>query len=323
MDRTLGNIVANVIATGAGAAVGGGDAGAFAGYNVDKFNRQLHPEEKTKAQQIAATAKAQGLTNADGSSITAAQIENAMRGANNSQYGETAAQGVVVLLNANTPANAVYDTTGMKLVQDSTGNYLMQDPSVLATPSKTLQTLITQNTGGESSPYSWGTSTSQVAAPSIDPYGPFLPAVNGCVTAECAAGLSNSDYRNNPNVTVQAGFHIPISAGVAIGPNFSYTANDGSVSIKPDIALGSLGDIGVNAGIYGDSRYSGPSVINFGLGKYLGVQITPSNVTAWNEKSWSDATRYVNGLSAGIGAGFATPVSTTIDPTYQSPGQKK
>ncbi len=46
IDRTLGNIVANVIATGTGAAVGGGDAGAFAGYNVDRFNRQLHPEKK-------------------------------------------------------------------------------------------------------------------------------------------------------------------------------------------------------------------------------------------------------------------------------------
>ncbi len=46
MNTALGNIVANVIATGAGAAVGG-DAGAFSGYNVDRFNRQLHPDEKS------------------------------------------------------------------------------------------------------------------------------------------------------------------------------------------------------------------------------------------------------------------------------------
>ncbi len=45
MNTALGNIVANVIATGAGAAVGG-DAGGFSGYNVDRFNRQLHPDEK-------------------------------------------------------------------------------------------------------------------------------------------------------------------------------------------------------------------------------------------------------------------------------------
>lgn len=79
-----------------------------------------------------------------------------MRAADNSQYGEFAATVVVVPLNANTPAGAVYDTTGMKLETDSTGNYLVQDQSMLATPSKALQDLITQNTGGASSPYSWG-----------------------------------------------------------------------------------------------------------------------------------------------------------------------
>ncbi|MCA7926841.1 hemagglutinin repeat-containing protein, partial [Burkholderia cenocepacia] len=45
MNQALGNIVANVLATGAGAAVGG-ESGAFSGYNVDRFNRQLHPDEK-------------------------------------------------------------------------------------------------------------------------------------------------------------------------------------------------------------------------------------------------------------------------------------
>ncbi len=86
--------------------------------SADLYNRQLHPQEKTKAQQIASAAKDQGLTNPDGSPITAAQIENAMRGASNSQYGEIAATGVVVPLNANTPASGVYDTTGMKLVTE-------------------------------------------------------------------------------------------------------------------------------------------------------------------------------------------------------------
>lgn len=45
MNQALGNIVANALATGAGAAVGG-ESGAFSGYNVDRFNRQLHPGEK-------------------------------------------------------------------------------------------------------------------------------------------------------------------------------------------------------------------------------------------------------------------------------------
>lgn len=69
MNQALGNIVANALATGAGAAVGG-ESGAFSGYNVDRFNRQLHPEEKTLAKQLAEKSKGK---------YTQAQIEDQMR----------------------------------------------------------------------------------------------------------------------------------------------------------------------------------------------------------------------------------------------------
>jgi filamentous hemagglutinin len=62
VNETLGNIVANVIATGAGAVVGG-DAGAFSAHRVDRFNRQLHPDEKKWINdQESAYAKRYGLT---------------------------------------------------------------------------------------------------------------------------------------------------------------------------------------------------------------------------------------------------------------------
>ncbi|WP_230961841.1 hypothetical protein [Burkholderia anthina] len=69
MNQALGNIVANALATGAGAVVGG-ESGAFSGYNVDRFNRQLHPEEKTLAKQLAEKSKGK---------YTEAQIEDQMR----------------------------------------------------------------------------------------------------------------------------------------------------------------------------------------------------------------------------------------------------
>jgi filamentous hemagglutinin len=50
MNMALGNIVANAIATSAGAAVGG-DAGAFEGYNTDRFNRQLNVDGKPEKQR--------------------------------------------------------------------------------------------------------------------------------------------------------------------------------------------------------------------------------------------------------------------------------
>jgi hypothetical protein len=43
------------------------------------------------------------------------RFENAMRGASNKRHGEKIATGMVTPLNASTPANAVYDTAGMKV----------------------------------------------------------------------------------------------------------------------------------------------------------------------------------------------------------------
>ncbi|WP_174434441.1 hemagglutinin repeat-containing protein [Burkholderia metallica] len=74
MNQALGNIVANALATGAGAAVGG-EAGAFSGYNVDRFNRQLHPDErqwtKDKAKDFAKFYEEK-----TGKALTAEQAEN-------------------------------------------------------------------------------------------------------------------------------------------------------------------------------------------------------------------------------------------------------
>ncbi|MCI3207171.1 hemagglutinin [Pandoraea capi] len=45
MDEALGQIVATGLGTAVGA-VAGGSSGAFTGFNTDRFNRQLHPDEK-------------------------------------------------------------------------------------------------------------------------------------------------------------------------------------------------------------------------------------------------------------------------------------
>jgi len=267
LNQALGNIVANAVATTAGGVVGG-NAGAFSGYNADRYNRQLHQPEKSKAQQIAAQATAQGVKNPDGSPVTEAQIENAMRAANNSQYGEIVATGVVVPLNANTPASAVYDTTGMKLTTDSTGNnYLVQDPSMLSTPSKALQDLIVQNTGGANSPYSWNQASTQTASTAkIDPYGPFSPAANGCITGDCAAGLTASRQTSLPPVTFTAGvggtmvfgYGGSVGAGVYVTPGFGNTSFDAGVYGTYGTGYGfdpsAGGAVGFNKGSAADLR---------------------------------------------------------------------
>ncbi|WP_230949838.1 hypothetical protein, partial [Burkholderia stagnalis] len=63
-----------VLATGAGAAVGG-EAGAFSGYNVDRFNRQLHPDERQWAKDKAKDF-AKFYEEKTGKSLTADQAQN-------------------------------------------------------------------------------------------------------------------------------------------------------------------------------------------------------------------------------------------------------
>lgn len=161
VDQALAQIVATGVGTAVGAAVGG-SSGAFTGFNTDRFNRQLQPTEKALARRIAEDATRKGLINPDGSVITASQIENAMRSANNSALGESAWTGSVVPLNANTQASAIYDTTGMRVFVDYLGNkYLVQDSAMLSPPSDGLRDLIVSNTGGKDSPYNWNVPASE------------------------------------------------------------------------------------------------------------------------------------------------------------------
>ncbi|AVK72241.1 adhesin [Cupriavidus necator] len=58
LDETIGNLAANIVAGGIGAVVGGG-SGAATASNVDRFNRQLHPDEAKFIKEKAVTYAAQ------------------------------------------------------------------------------------------------------------------------------------------------------------------------------------------------------------------------------------------------------------------------
>ncbi|WP_331694680.1 hemagglutinin repeat-containing protein [Pandoraea sputorum] len=63
IDQALAQIVATGVGTAVGAAVGG-SSGAFTGYNVDRFNRQLHPQE-TEVISALAKEKAKSICQGD------------------------------------------------------------------------------------------------------------------------------------------------------------------------------------------------------------------------------------------------------------------
>ncbi|KIG10902.1 polymorphic toxin type 22 domain-containing protein [Caballeronia concitans] len=245
-------------------------------------------------------AKAQGLTNADGSPISAAQIENAMRAANNSQYGEYASTGVVVPLNADTPNNAVYDTTGMKLVTDSTGNYLVQDPSMLATPSTALQDLITQSTGGASSPYSWGMSSAQAATPRVDPYGPFSPGYN---TGDYSAGFGEHGRGLAPDYATTSVSVLSGSGTAAVSLYDGSTYLSGGVSMTNPSAVSYQPGFSSSVGyIYGASNAEDARNFLAGDGNQAFVSIpTPFGVNVFG------AVTHAYGGSTALEVGIGTP----------------
>lgn len=73
LDEAIGNLAANLLAGGTGAAIGGG-SGAATAANADRFNRQLHPDERQWAKDKA-RAFAVYYEDKTGKPITADQAE--------------------------------------------------------------------------------------------------------------------------------------------------------------------------------------------------------------------------------------------------------
>jgi hypothetical protein len=295
-DTLGGNVLSNIVSGAAGAVAGGvlgGSAGAMSGANgalsADLYNRQLHPEEKTQAQKIADDAKARGITNPDGSPITVDQIENAMRYADNKQYGEFSTSGVVVPLNSNTPANAIYDTANMQLTNDSSGSYLVQDLSSVAPPSTILQSLIQQETGGANSPYTWGTylSGSPSDVPSAAQAGVYRDAngqyrqrvtiggdtfdigLNGtCGTAECSAFGSNINWNDQGSKQLQQAINTGLATTIS---NAAAIVSFGWPTGFVGAAAGYVGLVAdaTNAKLQGSFAPLAPDIVSIPMQMYL------------------------------------------------------
>ncbi|MDF0606898.1 hemagglutinin repeat-containing protein [Neisseriaceae bacterium TC5R-5] len=128
--------------------------------------------------------------------------------------------------------------------------------------------------------------------------------------------------QDNHSISFSYGFHLPVVPGIAVGPNVMHDSKSGS-STKPDMVFGSIADIGASIAVNGDPKYSTPTSINYGAGKYLGLQVTISNQKAWDEKSWLDISRYINSFGLGLGFGLSLPGTISTDPTPIWKGESK
>ncbi len=218
MNQALGNIVANALTTGAGAAVGG-ESGAFSGYNVDRFNRQLHTEEKALAKQLAEKSKGE---------YTQAQIEDQMRimGVSDARDGAVA-PGTSEELNGRAPSDpsAGWLNTGLS---NENGNPLIIQVMSEANPA--LQNFIMENYN----------SAAQGQVPSTYTYAPTPVGLDvwGAV-ANAAGSVSTAAGRFGAVTAAGATIPSPYAPGLATA---AYVATvTGMVAdavvqvVKPDV----------------------------------------------------------------------------------------
>jgi filamentous hemagglutinin len=133
LNETLGNIAANIVAGGIGGVVGGGSGAAMAA-NVDRFNRQLHPDEQKWIKDNAkAFAQQQNISETD------AEIRLAQQGFRQVQAGvggeEDAAaraflsqsHGMLPADGSSGPSYMFHATAEQRPNADMYANYLPQD----------------------------------------------------------------------------------------------------------------------------------------------------------------------------------------------------
>ncbi len=227
-DKIVGNVVANVVAGAAGALVGG-NAGAFAASNEDLYNRQLHPQEKTLAQQLAAAANAKGITNADGSPVTATDIANQLAQMGYQANGITESGAAATVEGAKPNDGSTWVNAG---VDQNTGKTIWTQVPGPANP--TLQTFILQNTNGADVPLVQQYTASPVGARSQ--YGaqgiPMRTSAGSiCPNGNCGIAYGSLSLPSPATITDLGSTGLGIAA-IWAPPPFDVAAVIGSATLK-------------------------------------------------------------------------------------------
>ena len=171
---------------------------------INANNRQLHPDEKTLAKQLA--VKSDGKYTVD-------QVEDAMRAANNKALGEGVDAGAIVDVNGDT--GTVYDDGAKWSVvwKDGKQQLVQQIPSNI---SPDLMTYIAQNSGGN---YGWS-PTENMAFNMNNSSGIFNPiAKANCVGAQCSVVRVNPPLPTRDQMADVAGYTATQSGRFAAAAN--------------------------------------------------------------------------------------------------------
>lgn len=300
-DKML-QVVGMAVAKAVGGDGAGGNAAAATAGMADAYNRQLHPNERTLARRIAA---------ASGGKYTEQQVADAMRAASNSKLNENVTTGMVVDGISN--PQGIYDKGASFTVPSENGRTLVQVVPANVDPG--LAAYVQSMTGGSNSPYSWDAATLGIATTSQSPIpgNPFTPAPNGCMSAECAAGIGGTGGRgllpdygslSSGSLSGNGGLAVNLYDGAAYASGGVSQSNPRSISIKPGV--------GATVGwIFGANDAASTNAFLNGYGNQAYISIP----TPWAANAFFAITHSYGGSTA-FEAGIATkgPISFGVVP---------
>ncbi|MDR5777538.1 hemagglutinin repeat-containing protein [Caballeronia sp. LZ002] len=265
-DKALGNIIANVIATGAGAAVGGG-SGAMTASNADLYNRQLHQDSTAKEKTLA-----KKLADESGGKYTEQQIEDQMAQMNLKVNGLTESGGVRVATGAQPQDGTDWQPYGVNQAgqQVWTQSVGPGNPSLQAYIAKGAQ-----GSGLSYQPTTTGSNLGVIRAPDFVNFqlDYFVGSVWGTFTRDGNSFIGGGLNMGIPN---------PVGAGVSISAGY---LNAGHVSPGQtnNFAGGYAGGGSALYGGFGGGIMISPgngtaTVVGFGAGTTVGKTDNPASV---------------------------------------------
>jgi hypothetical protein len=358
MNTALGNIVANAIATGAGAAVGR-DAGAFSGYNVDRFNRQLHPDEQKWIKDNAAVyAKQQGITIDQAIGALTAQADRQVQNGSAGAWDQNAsaflgqAHGMLPADGNSGPGYMFYATPDQKANPNMYAGYYPNGVGLNQPAAGDVANSVNRDAAYRDA-YTKGTIGAALLAGGIAVAGPIAalpgapifsaggalgsgawasPAGTGAISAGINAG---SQYYQNGTVNPVDVAIAAISGGAGayggLGWNVFVNGVGGATGTAINNAL-----YGKSDSITGSAFASGVlSSLGYGIGKLgeSGVNATLkpgintqnwASTGSWSSSGWNLFNPNTAGVIGGtVMGGMGQETAGTMTPTTNSGSQKK
>ncbi|WP_331254458.1 hemagglutinin repeat-containing protein [Pandoraea apista] len=293
IDQALAQIVATGVGTAVGAAVGG-SSGAFTGYNVDRFNRQLHPDERQWAKDNAKSS-AEFYENTTGKAISQSQAENMLLANGYRLVDASASKGpggdAVAVAYIGKNAGSMFTATAAEY----NNPFLYGNKDGSLTPEQRALP------GAIANPKLGLAIAGALAVPAVLP---ALPAIPGAPIFGVDGALGSTAWTS---ATGTGAISAGINAGSQYYQNGTVNPVDAAIAAISG-GVGVYGGLGWNALVNGAGGAIGTAINNAVLGKRDSIMFGG----------------VVSGVSAvfgyGVGKGMETGINSILRPTINGSG---